>query len=95
MCLSFIIAKGAMGMNAAVLGPVVTIVALVTFAIVAIAFFVLPLYCIIDAVSRSSQDFERADSNKTLWIVLPFVFGIFAAIVYLVAVQPKLRAAAR
>ena len=79
-------------MSATAFGPAITIVALVVFIIVAIAFFALPLYCIIDAASRSSEDFERADSNKTLWIVLPFVFGILAAIVYLVAVRPKLKA---
>ena len=82
-------------MSAAVFGPAISIVALLVFVIVAIAFFVLPLYCIIDAASRSSVDFERADSNKTLWIVLPFVFGILAAIVYLVAVRPKLKAVSR
>ncbi|MHB1172427.1 MAG: hypothetical protein ACYCZY_08010 [Lacisediminihabitans sp.] len=79
-------------MNAAAFGPAISIVALLVFVIVAIAFFVLPLYCIIDAASHSSENFEKADSNKTLWIVLPFVFGILAAIVYLVAVRPKLKA---
>ena len=53
-----------------------------------------PLYCVIDAATRSSQDFLLADSNRTLWIVLPLVFGILAAIVYLAAVLPKLKAAA-
>lgn len=79
-------------MNAIAFGPPLSIAMLLVFAIVAITFFVLPLYCIIDAASRSSEVFERADSNKTLWIVLPFVFGILAAIVYLAAVRPKLKA---
>ncbi|MHB1209142.1 MAG: hypothetical protein ACYC1I_05485 [Acidimicrobiales bacterium] len=82
-------------MNAVVFGPAITIIALAMFVVVAFAFFALPLYCIIDAESRSSEDFERADNNKTLWIVLPFVFGILAAIVYLVAVRPKLKLGAR
>jgi hypothetical protein len=56
------------------------------------AVLVLPLYCVIDAATRSSQDFLRADSNKTLWIVLPLIFGILAAIVYLAAIRPKLKA---
>jgi hypothetical protein len=51
----------------------------------------LPLYCIIDAATRSSDDFRAVDSNKTLWVVLPFVFGIIAAIAYLVAVRPKFK----
>ena len=54
--------------------------------------FALPLSCIIDAASRSSADFVQTDSNKTLWIVLPFFFGILAAIVYLAAIRPKLKA---
>jgi hypothetical protein len=82
-------------MNAAVFRPAISVVALLVFAIVAIAFFVLPLYCIIDAASRSSEAFDRADSNKTLWIVLPFVFGIRAAIFYPVAVRTNLRAVSR
>jgi uncharacterized membrane protein YjgN (DUF898 family) len=55
----------------------------------------LPLYCIVDAASRQSTDFEAADSNKTLWIVLPFVFGVLAAVVYLGVIRPKVKAAAR
>ena len=61
-------------------------------AVIAMFFIVLlamPLYCVIDAAMRSSRAFESADSNKTLWIVLPLVFGFIAAIVYLVAVRPK------
>jgi hypothetical protein len=52
----------------------------------------LPLFCIIDAATRSSEDFVKTDSNKTLWVVLPFVFGILAAIVYLAVIRPKLMA---
>ncbi len=60
-----------------------------------IVFAGLPLYCIIDAATRSSDEFTKADSNKTLWIVLPFVFGIVAAIVYLAAIRPKLKLVTR
>jgi hypothetical protein len=64
----------------------------VIIAVIAMFFIVLlamPLYCVIDAAMQSSRAFESADSNKTLWIVLPLVFGFIAAIVYLVAVRPK------
>ena len=54
---------------------------------------VLTLYCIIDAAKRSSASFRAADSNKTLWIVLLFLFHFFASIVYLTAVRPKLKVA--
>ena len=64
---------------------------LVLLAIMTGLLVILPLFCVIDAASRNSQDFVRADSNKTLWIVLPLVFGFLAAIVYLVAIRPKLK----
>jgi len=63
--------------------------------LVVIAMLALPLYTIIDAATRSSEAFRAADSNKTLWIVLPFFFGILAAIVYLAAIRPKLKAASQ
>jgi hypothetical protein len=61
-------------------------------ALMLCAVIVLPLLCVIDAATRSSEQFIMADSNKTLRIVLPLVFGILAAIVYLVAIRPKLKA---
>ena len=61
----------------------------IVFAMFVIVLLAMPLYCVIDAAMRSSRAFESADSNKTLWIVLPLVFGFIAAIVYLVAVRPK------
>ncbi len=39
--------------------------------------FLLPLWAAIDAAGRPEWAFERAGTNKTLWIVLPIV-GIFA-----------------
>ena len=74
-------------MDIAIVGIVVVLVVLPLL----VASLALPLYYIIDAAKRSTADFENADANKTLWIVLPFVFGIVAAIVYLAVVRPKLR----
>jgi hypothetical protein len=74
-------------MIAIAFAPEVTVVVL--FALFFIVLLAMPLYCVIDAAMRSSTSFESADSNKTLWIVLPLVFGFVAAIVYLVAVRPK------
>jgi uncharacterized membrane protein HdeD (DUF308 family) len=62
---------------------------------VIVALLALPLYTIIDAATKSSDAFRAADSNKTLWIVLPFFFGFLAAIVYLTAIRPKLKAASQ
>ncbi len=69
-----------------------SLLAAVLFVLVFIVLLVLPLYCVIDAAKRSSVAFEKADSNKTLWIVLPLVFGILAGVVYLAAVRPKVKA---
>jgi hypothetical protein len=55
----------------------------------------LPVFCVIDAAGRSSEDFRKADSNKVLWILLPFFFNIVAAIVYLGVIRPKVKAAAQ
>ncbi len=60
-----------------------------------VALALLPLFCIVDAARRSSLDFERADSNKTLWIVLLFIFHFLAAIVYLTAIRPRVKTAGR
>ena len=74
-------------MDIAIVGIVVVLVVLPLL----VASLALPLCYIIDAAKRSTAEFENADGNKTLWIVLPFVFGIVAAIVYLAVVRPKLR----
>lgn len=70
-------------------GEMIAIGAVIIVLLVIVALVMLPLFCIIDAATRQSTDFEAADSNKTLWIVLPFIFGLLAAIVYLVAIRPK------
>lgn len=60
-----------------------------------LAFLGLPLYCIIDAAGRSSEDFRKADSNKVLWIVLLFYFTFVAALIYLAVIRPRVKAAAQ
>jgi hypothetical protein len=79
-------------MEAMIVGPDLLIVFFIVP--ISLALIGLPLFCIIDAAQRSSLDFQRADSNKVLWIVLPLLFGVLAAIVYLVAVRPNVKAAA-
>lgn len=60
-----------------------------------LAFIGLPLYCIIDAAGRLSEDFRKVGSNKVLWIVLLWFFNIVAAIIYLAVIRPKVKAAAQ
>ncbi len=60
---------------------------LVTLAAVIVAG--LPLFCIVDAAKRKSEEFRLIDSNKTLWIVLPLIFPFLGAAAYLVAIRPR------
>jgi len=71
-----------------VLGPALPIVLLG---------FALPLWAIVDALSRPAVAFYAAGSNKTAWIVVLMVFtfvlgiGFFLAAFYLVRVRRKVQ----
>ena len=76
------------------LGPTELII--ITFLIV--PFVVFPIWGIVDAAGRPDSAWARAEQNKTLWIVLQAVgmlvcFGWILAVVYLVSIRPKVRAA--
>ena len=76
-------------------GP--TEVLLITFLIIPFG-LVFPIWGIVDAAGRPDSAWERAEQNKTLWIVLQAVgmlvcFGWILALVYLTVVRPKVRAA--
>lgn len=72
-----------------VFGPAVPIVVLLSFA--------LPLWAIVDALSRPAVAFYAAGSNKTAWIIVLLVFtfilgiGFFLAAFYLVSVRRKVQ----
>jgi hypothetical protein len=71
-----------------VFGPALPIVVLVGIA--------LPLWAIVDALSRPAVAFYAAGSNKTAWIIVLLVFtfvlgiGFFLAAFYLVSVRKKI-----
>lgn len=52
------------------------------------------LWGMVDAISRPSDAFLRARSNKALWIVLMIVFGWLGALIYLLAVRGRVHRAA-
>jgi len=54
---------------------------------------VLPIWGIVDAAVRPQQVFTATGQSKVLWIVLQLVLGILGAIIYFVAIRPKLLAA--
>jgi hypothetical protein len=60
---------------------------------------VIPIWAIVDAVSRPSGAFSAAGSSKPMWIVLIVVgwlvtglIGIILAVVYLASIRPRVRA---
>jgi uncharacterized BrkB/YihY/UPF0761 family membrane protein len=76
-------------MLANVFGPSLVLVVLLGFA--------LPLWAIVDALSRPAVAFYAAGSNKSAWIAVLIVFtfvlgiGFFLAAFYLVSVRRKLQ----
>jgi uncharacterized BrkB/YihY/UPF0761 family membrane protein len=76
-------------MLANVFGPSIVLVVLLGFA--------LPLWAIVDALSRPAVAFYAAGSNKAAWITVLIVFtfvlgiGFFLAAFYLVSVRRKLQ----
>ena len=76
-------------MLANVFGPALPIVVLLGFA--------LPLWAILDAISRPAFAFYAAGSNKTAWIIVLLVFtfvlgiGLFLAGFYFVSVRGKVQ----
>ena len=70
-------------------GPTVMILALFTMLI--------PLWAVIDALTRPAVAFYAAGSNKTAWVIVLLVatfvlgIGLFLAAYYLIAVRRKVR----
>ena len=64
---------------------------------VALVGIALPLWAIVDALSRPAVAFYAAGSNKTAWIIVLLVFtlvlgiGFFLAAFYLVSVRKKVQ----
>ncbi|HEV3363988.1 MAG TPA: hypothetical protein VG795_07585 [Acidimicrobiia bacterium] len=59
-----------------------------------LALFVIPIWGIVDAATKPDAAWTAAGQSKVLWIVLQLVLGILGAIIYFVAIRPKLVAAA-
>jgi len=76
-------------MLAEVFGPDLLIVVIVGMAI--------PLWAIIDAVSRPAVAFYGAGTNKTAWVIVLLVatfvlgLGLFLGLFYLMSVRRKVR----
>jgi hypothetical protein len=67
--------------------------------LVLFVFIVVPIWAVVDAVSRPSAAFAAARSSKALWISLIVVsffltgfIGAILAVVYLATIRPRVRA---
>jgi hypothetical protein len=79
-------------------GAIVGVDGIIVFAI-ALVGLVIPLWAIVDALSRPSGAFKAAGSSKGMWVALILVFwlltgliGVVLAVVYLAAIRPRVRA---
>jgi Protein of unknown function (DUF2516) len=61
--------------------------------------FVIPLWAIVDVISRPTAGFKEARSSKALWLILlivtwilTMVVGLVLSIVYLASIRPRVRA---
>jgi hypothetical protein len=76
-------------MLANIFGPDLPIIVLLGIA--------LPLWAIVDAISRPAVAFYAAGSNKTAWVIVLVVFtfvlgiGLFLAAFYLVSVRRRVQ----
>ena len=67
--------------------------------IIILVFLVLPIWALVDAISRPAGAFKAAGSSKGMWIALIVVFslltgivGVVLSIVYLASIRPRVRA---
>jgi hypothetical protein len=77
-------------MHAEIIGPDILIVLIVGLILI------LPIWAAIDAGGKPGWAFERAGTNKTLWIVLPIIgifvcgfVGIVSGIVWFASIRAK------
>jgi hypothetical protein len=67
--------------------------------IILLVFMVLPIWALVDAISRPTGAFAAAGSSKGMWIALIVVFslltgivGVVLSIVYLALIRPRVKA---
>ena len=60
--------------------------------VIMLAFAVIPIWGLIDAATRPAGVWNAAGQSKVLWIILQFVLGILGALIYFLAIRPRLQA---
>jgi len=79
-------------------GAIIGVDGIIVF-VIALVGLVVPLWAVVDAISRPSPAFKAAGSSKGMWVALILVFwlltgliGVVLAVVYLAAIRPRVRA---
>jgi hypothetical protein len=67
--------------------------ALVTLVVLLVS-VVLPIWALVDAAVRPDTAYRTIGQNKVLWILLSLFTWVVGPLAYLLAIRPKLRAAA-
>jgi hypothetical protein len=65
------------------------------FFLLFVILFALPIAGVIDAALIPDSVWIDANQSKIVWIIVQIFLGIFGAVVYFVAVRPKLTASPR
>ena len=73
--------------------PVAIVALFVVWFALCIGGFGVWLWALIDAARRPDWAYAASYSSKTMWIVLIAVLGFIPAIIYLLAIRPKVQAA--
>ena len=68
-------------------------------AVIALVALVIPIWALVDSVSRPSGAFAAAGSSKGMWIALIALFwlftgiiGVMLSLVYLASIRPRVKA---
>lgn len=71
----------------------------VIILIIALVALIVPIWALVDSISRPSGAFTAAGSSKGMWVALIVVFwfftgiiGVILSIVYLASIRPRVKA---
>lgn len=63
--------------------------------LIVLGVFALPIWGIIDAALLPDSAWQRAEQNKIVWILVQVFLWTLGAIVYFIAIRPKVSASKR
>lgn len=63
---------------------------IIVLSLVSICGTVLWVWALVDSINRPDWVYQQASSSKVLWIVLVIILGSLGALIYLLAIRPRL-----